>query len=194
MSIDFYDKNADQFFHDTVKADVSVLRGRFVRELPADARVLDAGCGSGRDAKAFVDLGFNVTAFDASAEMVARAAHHAQCPVLHMTFEEMSWDAEFDGIWASASLLHVPRTSLVSTVERCRQALRPRGVLYTSFKYGDADRAKDGRQFTDLNEDSYQEILAQAGGMRVIDLWRTADVRPGRQDEMWLNALARRSR
>jgi SAM-dependent methyltransferase len=193
MSVDFYNKNADQFFIDTVTADVSVLRDRFVRELPAKAHVLDAGCGSGRDAKAFVDLGFNVTAFDASAEMVARAAQHAECPVLHMTFEEMSWNAEFDGIWASASLLHVPRASLAPTVARCRQALRPGGVLYTSFKYGDVDRAKDGRHFTDLNEDLYQGILAQAGGMRVVELWRSADVRPGRQDETWLNALARRA-
>ena len=123
MSVDYYEHNADQFFNDTVTADVSSLRDRFVRELPASARILDAGCGSGRDARAFVDLGFDVTAFDASFEMVTRAAQYDQCPVLHMTFDEMTWNEAFDGIWASASLLHVPRASLVAAVARCHQAL-----------------------------------------------------------------------
>ena len=193
MSVDYYEHNADHFFNDTVTADVSRLRDRFVRELPASARVLDAGCGSGRDAKAFVDLGFDVTAFDASAEMVRRAAQYAQCPVLHMTFDEMTWNEAFDGIWASASLLHVPRASLVATVARCHQALIREGVFYASFKYGDAERAQDGRRFTDLTETTFLEVVGQVGGFKVIELWCTADVRPGRQDEMWLNALARRA-
>jgi SAM-dependent methyltransferase len=154
--------------------------------------VLDAGCGSGRDAKAFVDLGFDVIAFDASTEMVARAARHAGCPVLHMTFDEMGWSEEFDGIWASASLLHVPRTSLVATVRRCCQALRPTGVFYASFKYGDTERTKDGRRFTDMTETTFQEIVGLAGGLQVLEMWRTGDVRPGRQDEMWLSTLTRR--
>jgi SAM-dependent methyltransferase len=192
MSVAYYDQNAEQFFNDTVAADVSELRDRFVQEQPPGGRVLDAGCGSGRDSKAFVELGFDVTAFDASAEMVARASQHAGCPVIQMTFEEMTWTGEFDGIWASASLLHVPRSSLAPVLSQFRRALRPAGVLYASFKYGQAEREKEGRRFTDLNEGSFQQLLADAGGLQVIDLWRTSDVRPGRQDEMWLNTLARK--
>ncbi|WP_230534363.1 class I SAM-dependent methyltransferase [Microvirga roseola] len=193
MSINYYERNADQFFADTVAADVSLLQARFVRELPPSAHVLDAGCGSGRDAKAFADLGFHVTAFDAATEMVRRAAQHTGLPVLHMTFDDMVWSEEFDGIWASASLLHVPRGALPSVLTRCHQALRKDGILYTSFKYGSGEREKDGRRFTDLTEETFQEILAEVGGFQVIELWRTGDVRPSRQSEMWLNSLVRKA-
>jgi 2-polyprenyl-3-methyl-5-hydroxy-6-metoxy-1,4-benzoquinol methylase len=77
MSVRFYDDNAEQFFAQTVDADLTEARQRFVRYILQGERILDAGCGSGRDTKAFAELGYRVEAFDASAEMVRMASRHA---------------------------------------------------------------------------------------------------------------------
>lgn len=189
MSIAYYDANADAFFQDTVHTDVSELRARFTALVPPGGRILDAGCGSGRDAKAFHDAGFRVTAFDASPEMARRAQVHAGIPVTVRTFAEVIWHNEFDGVWACASLLHVPRPELIGAVTRLREALTSHGVLYVSFKYGQADRSVGGRDFTDLNEAGLAALLADVGDLRLIEAWVTNDRRPERQHERWLNAL-----
>lgn len=192
-SVGYYDENADRFFRDTVNADMTALQHRFAELLPVGGRVLDAGCGSGRDAKAFAAMGFDVVAFDASAEMVRRAQVHTGLEVLQMTFAEVSWQQEFDGIWASASLLHVPRAQMVEICCRLRDAIVPGGLLYVSFKHGVADRFVDGRTFTDMDEALMGELVARIDGLSMFDSWVTADVRPGRVTETWVNCLARRS-
>lgn len=189
MSVAYYDANAAAYFRDTVTADVSQLRARFAAHLPRGGTVLDAGCGSGRDAAAFRDAGFNVTAFDGSAEMVRLARQHTGLEIQHMTFADMRWDGAFDGIWASASLLHVPRRALPATFARVARALRPYGVWYLSMKHGMDERTVDGRRFTDV---TLEEIarLVQAQGLVLLDGWLTTDVRPNR-DDRWFNALTR---
>ena len=192
-SVGYYDENADQFFRDTVNADMTALQRRFAELLPVGGRVLDAGCGSGRDAKAFAAMGFAVVAFDASAEMVRRAQAHTGLEVLQMTFAEVPWQGELDGIWASASLLHVPRAQMVEICRRLRDAIVPGGLLYLSFKHGTAERSVGGRTFTDMDEASAGELVAQVNGLSMIESWVTADVRPGRVAEAWVNCLARRT-
>jgi 2-polyprenyl-3-methyl-5-hydroxy-6-metoxy-1,4-benzoquinol methylase len=188
-SVSYYDENADQFFQNTVNADMSVLQQRFAELLPAGGRVLDAGCGSGRDAKAFAEMGFDVVAFDASAEMVKRARAHTGLEVLQMTFEDVEWQGEFDGIWASASLLHVPRAKMVGVFRRLRDALVPGGVLYFSFKHGSAQRLVNGRLFTDMDELSIRDLLAAVGEVSVVELRETTDVRHSRRGEKWVNCF-----
>lgn len=191
MSVDYYNQNAAAYFRDTVDADVAPLRARFLAHIPEGGAVLDAGCGSGRDARAFAAAGYHVTAFDASGEMVRLARDHTGLPVQHLTFDEVAWTAQFDGIWASASLLHVARVRLPATVARLGRALRPGGVLYLSLKYGGGERTVDGRTFTDMTEESLEPLLARAG-LQLVDHWTTSDVRSGRSNERWLNALGRR--
>jgi 2-polyprenyl-3-methyl-5-hydroxy-6-metoxy-1,4-benzoquinol methylase len=192
-SVGYYDENADRFFQDTVNADMGALQQRFTELLPAGGRVLDAGCGSGRDAKVFTEMGYDVVAFDASEQMVQRAQAHTGLEVLQMTFDNVEWQTEFDGIWASASLLHVPRAQMVEVCRRLRDALVPGGVLYFSFKHGSAERSVSGRTFTDMNESSVRELVALVNDLSVFELWVTTDVRPGRGAETWVNCLARRS-
>jgi 2-polyprenyl-3-methyl-5-hydroxy-6-metoxy-1,4-benzoquinol methylase len=114
--------------------------------------ILDAGCGSGRDTLAFRTAGYNVTAFDASPEMCRMARQYAKTNVIHMTFQEVVWRHAFDGIWACASLLHVPQVELYEVLRRLFNALRSSGVLYASFKHGSGKRTVDGRSFTDMTE------------------------------------------
>ena len=112
MSVEFYESNADSFIAQTADVDMAALYQRFCKHLPPGASVLDAGCGSGRDALAFFNMGYDVVAFDASPKMVDAASKRAGVPVYQMTFEDMKFDRTFDGIWACASLLHVPRAHL----------------------------------------------------------------------------------
>lgn len=186
----YYDEYADAFFDRTALDDVRHLHERFLTLLPPGGRVLDAGCGSGRDALAFSQAGFDAVAFDASAEMVRRAREHTGLPVQHLTFEEVAWAQAFDGVWANASLLHVPRSDLPRVVGRLVRALKPHGWLYASFKYGETERELEGRRFTDQTEVTLRELMRQAE-VQVADVWIDADERPGHEGERWTCCIGR---
>jgi SAM-dependent methyltransferase len=108
-----------------------------------------------------------------------------------MTFADMAWEATFDGVWACATLLHLPRAELPPAFARIARALKPGGVFYASFKDGTEDRFANGRWFTDLTQPMLEGLLGQAG-LAVIESWRAADERPGRDHEWWAAALARK--
>nr|WP_318383183.1 class I SAM-dependent methyltransferase [uncultured Enterobacter sp.] len=188
MTQDYYRQHAQAFFDGTVNVDMAALYAPFTARLAPGARVLDAGCGSGRDSKAFVQMGYQVDAFDASAELAALASAHAGIPVAQMTFAGVAAVETFDGIWCCASLLHVSAGELPAVMQRLAWALKPGGVWYVSFKYGDGEREKDGRRFTDMHEESLRGLVAPLSGVSVASLWTTQDVRPDR-DERWLNAI-----
>ncbi|MCD8151513.1 MAG: class I SAM-dependent methyltransferase [Clostridiales bacterium] len=105
----YYDEHAEEYCAATIDADMSFCRDKFMACLPAGAHILDAGCGSGRDSKAFMDNGFAVTAMDASEKMCTEAKKLLRQDVLQISFEKMNFQNEFDGIWACASLLHVAK-------------------------------------------------------------------------------------
>ena len=86
--------------------------------MPAKARILDAGCGSGRDSLYFKNQGLEVVAFDASIEMVKISSQLLDSPTRHLTFQDIAFHDEFDGVWASASLLHTPYDELFSVMRR----------------------------------------------------------------------------
>ncbi len=191
MSVRFYDENAEAFFDGTVSVDMSALRGRFLAYVRAGGRILDAGCGSGRDALAFSRAGYGVTAFDASPEMVRRAAAHTGLSVALMSFDDVDWSEAFDGVWACASLLHVPRLALSLTLARLMGALRPGGVIYASFKDGLTERVSDGRTFTDLSLAGLDAVMRLVG-LEILDLWTSDEVRLDRPGERWVNGIDRR--
>lgn len=193
LNIDYYQQNAGTFFADTVEVDMTQLYRRFLPLLSERAHVLDAGCGSGRDARVFARLGHQVTAFDASSALVALAKIHLGQPVHCLRFQDIAWQDQFDGIWACASLLHVPATELPDVMQRLCSALKLGGILYASFKYGSGERGHDGRRFTDLDEPGLAELLRRVPGLEPVETWTTGDLLPGREAERWLNTLLRRT-
>ena len=191
QNIEYYNKNADAFYESTVNTDMSEWQNRFLKHIPAGGRILDAGCGSGRDSKAFIKQGYSVVAFDASKEMCQKASELIGQEVWQMKFEEMSFDDEFDGVWACASLLHVNENDLPKVLKKIHQALKEQGILYVSFKYGEGERDRGERYFTDFTEESIKPILLMSG-FTILNSGITSDIRPGREDEKWTNVIVRK--
>ena len=119
MSVEFYEREADAFISQTLGVDMTELYDRFLPQLPKKGLILDAGCGSGRDAKNFLDKGYRVVAFDASSKMAQHASSLTDMDVACMTFAEVNWTEQFDGIWCSASLLHVPADEFRASRTSC---------------------------------------------------------------------------
>lgn len=188
----YYEEHAAEFFGSTVGVDMTPVHQRFLAKLPPGAKILDAGCGSGRDAKAFAESGYQVSAFDASAKLAKLASDHCGFGVAVRRFEDVDEVAQFDGIWCCASLLHVPLTALPDTLARLWNALRPGGAFYASFKHGTGERVRGGRRFTDADETSLRRWLARLPGVHQLDVWITDDQRPG-HTVRWINVLATRT-
>jgi SAM-dependent methyltransferase len=188
----YYDAAAEPFFATTVDVDMSSLYEPFLRELAGGAAILDAGCGSGRDARIFNERGYAVTAMEPSPALATLAEAYCGLLVEPRRFQDIDWRERFDGIWACASLLHVPLAELPEVLQRLAHALRPCGVLYVSFKYGRGEREQGGRRFTDLDEAGLDKLLRLVPTLAVVETWTTADRRPDREGERWLNALLSR--
>ena len=192
QTIDYYDKNAENFIESTRTVDMHLAQDRFLSLLPEESYILDFGCGSGRDSSYFLEQGHTVDATDGSAEICKLASEFTGIPVKHMLFQELSAVDRYDGIWACSSILHLPKKELLPVLAKMARALKDHGVIYTSFKYGRFDGERKGRYFTDFTEDTFREFLQQIPELTIEDEWITADVRPDRSDEKWLNLLLRK--
>ena len=173
---------------------MSALYAEFLPHVAQLGSILDAGCGSARDAAFFKAQGFTVSAFDASPELAELASSYLQQPVAVKTFQELNCVNQYDGIWCCASLLHVAKAELPQVFLNLQKALKPNGVLYVSFKYGDTERVHNGREFTDLTEQLLSSLLNQHTQLSIVKHWQSVDQRPGRESEVWLNALLTHSK
>jgi SAM-dependent methyltransferase len=188
----YYEDQAQSVFAETVAVDMAPLYARFLAYVPPGGHILDAGCGSGRDARAFQRLGYAVTAFEASPALARLASDYCGLPVEVRRFQDVEWQDRFDGIWACASLLHVPMAELPEVLGRLGRALKSDGVLYVSFKYGAGEREHGGRRFTDLDEEGLAGLVEAVPARVVRETWVTGDRREGREGERWLNAVVAR--
>ena len=191
-TLNYYNQNADQFCKNTISVEFSATQHRFLSHLPVAAHILDFGCGSGRDTKAFLDQGYHVEAIDGSEELCKLASQYTGIQVRHMLFQELSEVSEYDGIWACSSILHLPLEELYEVLYKMSTALKPNGIIYTSFKYGTFSGERSGRYFTDMTEETFADFISKIENLRVEEEWITSDVRPGRSEEKWLNLILRK--
>ena len=186
----YYERNADDYFKVTNDADVSSIYESFLRRVPKGGRLLDAGSGSGRDTAAFVRRGYLVEAFDFSPALCELSTEFTGIQTRVRCFQEVEEDEEFDGIWACASLLHVPEAELSEAISRLVRALKTKGVLFMSFKYGAGEReAEDGRFFVDMTEDRMLDVLQGVKNLTLVRLWRTLGEDKFEGQGEWLNVL-----
>lgn len=192
-TLNYYNQNAAQFCKNTLFVEFSATQNRFLSRLSATAHILDFGCGSGRDTKAFLDQGYHVDAIDGSVELCKLASQHTGIRVRHMLFQELSAVSVYDGIWACSSILHLPRKELAEVMRKMAVALKQDGIIYTSFKYGTFSGERDGRYFTDMTEKTFADFMDGMQELRTEEEWVTNDARPGRESEKWLNLILRKN-
>lgn len=190
-TIQYYDKNADTFVESTLQADMRDIYQRFEELISDRGRILDLGCGSGRDSRYFSQKGYKVLSMDASIEMCNRTRKIAKTPIVHGYAEEMDFDEEFDAIWACASLLHIESSKMQCVMSKIERALKPGGVLYASWKYGDGAKYVDERFYQYETLDSVEKYIANASRMKVYNIWMTEDVRKS-SNQKWINLLAKK--
>ena len=193
LTVGYYNAHAEEYIRSTKDLDLGELYRPFLAGIPAGGRILDAGCGSGRDALAFLRAGYRVSAFDASPRMVHLSSRLLGQEVQLGTFQTLEHKDAFDGIWACASLLHVPRAEMADVLARLRRALRRGGWLYASFKYGAGEGWEGDRFFSRYNEDELRKTVADMAGREGERIWITGEMRPERKKEQWVNLLARRA-
>jgi SAM-dependent methyltransferase len=186
MSKNYYDENYQEYFNNTIDADMSEMIEKFLSYLKPGARILDAGCGVGRDSKVFLQKGYKVEAFDSSIQMVRLSSEYTGQMTRFLRFEDMDYVDEFDGIWACASLLHVAREDLPDVFRRLERALKKGGVLYASFKVG-SDYSENGRSFVSFNYDEFNVFFEGISKMSLINSIVTSDVRDSFSDYRWTN-------
>ncbi len=191
-STEYYNENAAEYFDSTVDLDMRVYLDRFLEFLPDGGSILDLGCGSGRDSAYFMSLGYDVTAMDGSEEMCSLASVHIGKDVLHMTFEEMDFDDVFDGVWANASLLHVPRNEMSGILSKIIRSLKKDGVLYITLRYGDFEGEEGKRYFTYYRTRNLKELLGEFEELELIEIKKYNDIREDR-DFIWLHALVKKT-
>lgn len=192
VTLDYYNNNTQNFIDGTVEIDVSDLYAHFLPYIPEGGRILDFGCGSGRDTKYFKEHGYITEAIDGSIELCRAATEYSGVQVRCMDFFDLDAIDAYDGIWACASILHVERERIPELIRLLLNATKQDGVLYLSLKYGEFSGERDGRYFTDMDEKGFLELVKEISGMTVIDEWISEDVRRDKPTR-WLNEIIKKA-
>src|SRR5574344_200429 len=196
-TLQYYNKNAQVFYSNTINADMHCLYEKFLNKLQNNnilkinnqIHILDFGCGSGRDSIFFKSKGFQVTAIDGSIELANIASTNIGQEDICEDFVNFHPNDTFDAIWACASLLHLEQAELPFVVKNLLSMLKNKGILYMSFKYGTKSTIKNGRLFTDMNTESLTKLLKSIGNNKILDIWVTNDVRTDHANEKWINSI-----
>ena len=186
----YYIDHAQDYANRTLIADMSELHDRFISRLPIGSRILDAGCGSGRDLKVFTQLGYHAFGIDASTPLIeiAKAYSGAACAVGRI--EDINEVGCYEGIWACASLLHFPKSTIVSVLARLRKALVPGGVLFVSVQEGQGEREIFDRRFFAYYQMPELINALKAAEFSITESWITKDSLRRGLAGRWINVLA----
>jgi 2-polyprenyl-3-methyl-5-hydroxy-6-metoxy-1,4-benzoquinol methylase len=187
---DYYNQNAEQFIEQTFSLNVLDTLHQFTKKLPPGAKVLDVGCGSGRDTLTLKSLGYDVVAFDASEELAKKASEKINHPVLHMKIEDMNWKEEFDGVWAMASLLHLKKEEMPLNLQKIMDSLKPEGTFFMSLKAGKGEGYDDkGRFFSYYSTEEVTKLFKDIG-YENVEFFSNEDSL--KRDVVWISALIKK--
>ena len=189
-TLDYYNKNAKEYFEQTVEANLQENYKRFLSKIPEKSYILDFGCGSGRDSKYFIQKGYKVKAIDGSMEMCKLASKYINQKVECMKFSELSDENTYDAIWACSSILHVKKEELYEVLFKMIKALKPNGIIYMSFKKGEGDKIEEGKYYKFLTKQELEKILQENNNsIKIIDYFETASSTKGPEKVIWSNFI-----
>ena len=170
QTLQFYRSNAAAYAGREISSR-QVRLTAFLALLAPDATILELGCGAGGDTAEMLARGFDVLPSDGSPEMAEVASRRLGRPVATLLFSDLEAVEAYDGVWANACLLHVPRDELASVLKRIWRALKPGGTFYASFKTGDAEgRDTLDRYYNYPTPEWLRETYASAGNWGSFDI------------------------
>ena len=188
-TLQYYNTHAESFVKETMHVPFSHLQEEFLSKIKSGGRILDLGCGSGRDSKYFLSQGYRVVAVDGSERLCELASQYIGQQVICSTFQDYEPEGIFDGIWACSSLLHLEANDIVKVIRKLSDSLIESGYIYLSFKYGTFCGERNGRFFTDMNENTFLNMSQDFSRLSVERLYITKDSRLNKQENKWLNIL-----
>ena len=189
----YYNENAKKYFDKTINVDMRKQYEMFLKYIKDGGKILDFGCGSGRDSLYFHNLGYEVYPIDGSIEMCKLAHQYTSLPVKCINFNELSDIDFYDGIWACSTILHVPRKELLSVLIKLRDSLKQDGYMYTSFTdgYDKEENKEDGRYFNDLSKDKFISLSSDAG-FEIINQSTNKSLVLSHKDVYWSSYILKR--
>ena len=191
-TIDYYNNHAQEYFDFTVKADMSEQYEQFLKFVKRGGKILDFGCGSGRDSLYFKNKGYDVTAIDGSEEMCKLARAYTGLDVKCMNFYDFNEVDSYDGIWACASLCHLPRKDLLDILIRLRNALMEKGHICMSLKNGQGEEiTPEGRFYSYLDLAAAEELFEQANLDEVV-VYMSKSVNNPDETKFWNNFVLKK--
>jgi SAM-dependent methyltransferase len=194
LTLAHYERSALDFCAGTRDHDVSQNIGALLRHIQARPpfTILDFGCGPGRDLKAFAQLGHTAIGLDGAAAFVAMAQADTGCTVWQQDFLRLELPGEhFDGIFANASLFHVPSQELPRVLRQLHAALKPRGVLFSSNPRGENEEGwSRGRYGAYYDLATWRRYCGAAGFVELEHYYRPSGL--PRQQQPWLASVWRR--
>jgi SAM-dependent methyltransferase len=193
-TLDHYNQQAEQFWQGTRDHDVSQNIAALLKyiEAPAPHTILDFGCGPGRDLKTFADLGHHPIGLDGAERFANMARAHSGCEVWHQSFLELDLPSEhFDGVFANASLFHVPGQELPRVLMQLQATLKPGGVLFSSNPRGQGQEGwNSGRYGTYHDLPAWREYMTAAGLAELTHYYRPEGL--PREQQPWLASVWRK--
>ena len=191
-TIEYYNKNVELFVSSTKDVEFNKMQNMLLKYLKKGDYILDLGCGSGRDSKAFLEKGFKVVSVDGSEKLCNIASSYIGQEVIFTTFQNFKSDIKFNGIWACASLLHLSYKDLKEVIKNLRNNLKEEGYFYLSFKYGEFEGERNGRYFTNMTEKKFRNLIKDILEYEIVEEKITSDARKGREEEKWLNIILKK--
>ncbi len=195
VTLAYYEQRAQQFRAGTADHDVSQNMAALLRHIEGEPpyAILDFGCGPGRDLKTFTQLGHAPIGLDGAAAFAAMARKETGCEVWQQNFLELDLPGErFDGIFANASLFHVPSPELPRVLRQLRATLKPRGVLFSSNPRGENQEGWSGGRFGAYHDlEAWRRYLCDAQFMELEHYYRPTGL--PREQQPWLASVWRKT-
>ncbi|BBL57503.1 class I SAM-dependent methyltransferase [Methylomonas koyamae] len=194
-SISYYDRFADEYREGTAHLNLDHLWSQFISYLPRGGRILDAGCGVGRDTRHFIQSGFIVVSIDASWQMVLKCRENPYSYCLWMDFNELEYHEEFDAVWSCASLVHTPHDQASNFIDKFERSVKPGGIIFVSVKYAPILKSfdKNGRTFYNYDDINYSALFQTNKHLILETMWVSFSERSESNDKVkWLNIILRK--